>query len=191
MTFFEDFNHFASLPSKVISLAESLRPFDALRPVWEGAALSAGFATREVRLDDSVGRNDCFESSSLSENIRDFFMGDFVRVAFGIADGSKLGFALLRTGCAVMLVVLPMAYWRPVRSRLLLLSIGSGLLVSSVLLPAPLMIFGASLLRKKSSISVLVVLVKLLLRLDGVQTRLSDVFPALAERPMLAVLTEP
>lgn len=77
------------------------------------------------------------------------------------------------------------------RSRLLLLSIGSGLRVNSVLLPVPLMTLGASLLRKKSSISVLVVLVKLLLRLDGVQIRLSDVVPALAERPILAALVEP
>lgn len=155
-------------------------------------AFSAGFATREVRLDDRAGRNDCFESSSLSESFRDFFIGDFARAAFGIADGNRVGFALARTGCAVMLVELPMPYLgRPVRSRLLLLSMGSGLRVNSVLLPAPLMILGASLLRKKSSISVLVVLVKLLLRLDGVQTKLSDVVPALAERPILPALIEP
>lgn len=76
------------------------------------------------------------------------------------------------------------------RSRLLLLCIGSGLLESSVLLPVPRMTTGASLSRKKSSISVLVVLVMLLLRLDGVHSKLSVVVPALADRPMLVPLAE-
>jgi hypothetical protein len=72
-------------------------------------------------------------------------------------------------------------------SRLLLLCMGSGLRDNSVLLP-PRMTLGASRLRKKSSMSVLVVLVMLLLRVDGVASRLSDVVPALAERPMLIEL---
>jgi hypothetical protein len=67
---------------------------------------------------------------------------------------------------------------------------GSGLRESSVLLPVPRMTLGASLLRRKSSISVLAVLVMLLLRVDGVRSRLSDVVPALADRPILAALTE-
>jgi hypothetical protein len=63
-----------------------------------------------VRLDDSVGRNDRFESSSLSENFLDvFFTGDTPRAVSGIADGNKIGLFLLWTGCAVMLVVFPIA----------------------------------------------------------------------------------
>jgi hypothetical protein len=156
-------------------------------------AFATGFTTREVRLDDRVGRNDRFESSSLSEGLEGaFFIGDTARVVSGIADGNRLRFVLPRIGSAVTLVVFPIAYLgRAVRSRLLLLSMGSGLRVNSVLLPAPLITLGASLLRKKSSISVLAVLVKLLLRLDGVQARLSEVVPALVERPMLAVLVDP
>jgi hypothetical protein len=68
-----------------------------------------------------------------------------------------------------MLVVLPIVcVGRLDTSRLLLLFIGSGLRVSSELLPAPRRITGVSLLRKKSSISPLVVLVILLLRVEGV-----------------------
>jgi hypothetical protein len=37
---------------------------------------------------------------------------------------------------------------------------------------------------------VLLVLVMLLLRVDGVRSKLSDVVPALADRPMLAALIE-
>jgi hypothetical protein len=52
------------------------------------------------------------------------------------------------------------------------------------------MTLGASRFRKKSSISVLDVLVMLLLRVDGVWSRLSEVVPALADRPMLVPLAE-
>ena len=45
-------------------------------------------------------------------------------------------------------------------------------------------------MRKKSSTSPLVVLVILLLRVEGVLSKLSEVVPALADRPMLLVLTE-
>ena len=75
-------------------------------------------------------------------------------------------------------------------SRLLLDCIGSGLLESSELVPVPRITTGARRLRKKSSISPLVVLVILLLRVDGVLSKLSEVVPALADRPMLLVLTE-
>jgi hypothetical protein len=74
------------------------------------------------------------------------------------------------------------------KSKLLPLYIGSGLLESSVLLPVPRITTGLSLSRKKSSISVLVVLVMLLFLLDGVRFKLSVVVPALADLPMLPPL---
>jgi hypothetical protein len=86
----------------------------------------------------------------------------------GIADGNNDGlFSLI--GCEVLLFV----FFSSLpdledTSRLLLLCIGSGLRESSVLLPVPRMTLGAKRLRKKSSISALVVLVMLLLRVDGV-----------------------
>ena len=70
-------------------------------------------------------------------------------------------------------------------SRLLVVCKRSGLLVNSVLLPLPRMTTGLSLSRKKSSISVLVVLVTLLLRVDGVWFKLSLVVAALGDFPML------
>jgi hypothetical protein len=75
-------------------------------------------------------------------------------------------------------------------SRLLLLCIGSGLRESSELLPVPRRTTGLSRLKKKSSTSPLVVLVMLLLRVEGVLSKLSEVVPALADRPILLVLTE-
>lgn len=148
---------------------------------------SAGFTAREVRLDARVGKNDLFDSSSLSDGLLSaFFAGDPLRAVFGITEGKSFG-RLTSTGSAVTLVVLPMGcFIRCETLRLVLLLIGSGLRVSSELLPAPRRITGLSLLRKKSSISPLVVLVMLLLRVEGVCVKLSDVVPALAERPMLA-----
>ena len=73
-------------------------------------------------------------------------------------------------------------------SRLLVLCNGSGLLVSSALLPVPRMTTGLSLSRKKSSMSVLEVLVTLLLRVDGVWFKLSVVVAALGDLPMLEPL---
>lgn len=149
---------------------------------------SAGLTVREVRLDARVGRNDLFESSSLSDGLLNAFSaGDPLRVVFGIAEGKSLGRVLLLAGSAVTLVVFPIGcFIRCETSRLVLLLIGSGLRVSSELLPAPRKITGLSRLRKKSSISPLVVLVMLLLRVEGVWVKLSDVVPALADRPMLA-----
>jgi hypothetical protein len=105
---------------------------------------------------------------------------------FGIAEGNSFGRGLLFVGSAVTLHVLPIGSARVEMSRLLLLFIGSGLRLSSELLPAPRKITGVSLFRKNSSISPLVVLVMLLLRVDGVWVKLSEVVPALADRPMLA-----
>lgn len=105
---------------------------------------------------------------------------------FGIAEGNSFGRGLLFVGSAVTLLVLPIGSARVEMSRLLLLFIGSGLRLSSELLPAPRKITGVSLFRKNSSISPLVVLVMLLLRVDGVWVKLSEVVPALADRPMLA-----
>jgi hypothetical protein len=182
LPFFDDRSQ---LPS---SFAESLRVFEILRLLVRLSEPSVGFTVREVRLDANVGRNDFFESSSLSDGLlRIFFAGDELRVVFGIAEGSSLGRVYSMAGSAVTLVVFPMGCLvRCETSRLVLLLIGSGLRVSSVLLPAPRNITGLSLLRKKSSISPLAMLVMLLLRVEGVWVKLSDVVPALAERPMLA-----
>ena len=182
MLFFDDRSQ---LPS---SLIESLRDFDVLRRPGGLRIPSAGFTVREVRLDARVGRNDLFVSSSLSDGLRIVFLaGDPLRTVFGIAEGSNLGRILSLAGSAVTLVMLPNGSLVRVEiSRLLLLFIGSGLRVSSELLPAPRKITGLNLFRKKSSISPLVVLVILLLRVEGVCVKLSDVVPALADRPMLA-----
>lgn len=161
------FDERSQLPS---SLAESFRDFEILRLLGGLSIPSTGFAARDVRLDASVGRNDLFVSSSLSDGRREgFFVGDTLRVVFGIADGKSLGLALPLTGSADMLLEFPIgSFARLEISRLLLLFIGSGLLVSSDPLPAPRRMTGVSLFRKKSSISPLVVLVMLLLRVDGV-----------------------
>lgn len=182
LPFFDDRSQ---LPS---SFAESLRVFEILRLLVRLSEPSVGFTVREVRLDANVGRNDFFESSSLSDGLlRIFFAGDELRVVFDIAEGRSLGRVYSMAGSAVTLVVFPMGCLvRCETSRLVLLLIGSGLRVSSVLLPAPRNITGLSLLRKKSSISPLAMLVMLLLRVEGVWVKLSDVVPALAERPMLA-----
>lgn len=147
-----------------------------------------GVTVRDVRRAVKVGKTDRFESSSLSEGlVGTAFAGNPPRVVFGIAEGKSLGRDLSSADSAVMLVVLPIGcFIRCETSRLVLLLIGSGLRVNSELLPAPRNITGLSLLRKKSSISPLVVLVMLLLRVEGVWVKLSDVVPALAERPILA-----
>jgi hypothetical protein len=182
LLFFDDRSQ---LPS---SFAESLRVFEMLRLLVRLSGPSVGLTVREVRLDANVGRNDLLDSSSLSDGLlRIFFAGDVLRMVFGIAEGRSLGRVLSLAGSAVTLVVFPMGCLiRREMSRLVLLLIGSGLRVSSELLPAPRNMTGLSLLRKKSSISPLVVLVMLLLRVEGVCVKLSDVVPALAERPMLA-----
>lgn len=170
------------------SFAESLRVFETLRLLVRLSEPSVGLIVREVRFDANVGRNDLFESSSLSDGLlRTLFADDALRAVFGIAEGKSLGRVLSLVGSAVTLVVFPIGCLiRCETSRLALLLIGSGLRVNSELLPAPRNITGLSLLRKKSSISPLVVLVMLLLRVEGVWVKLSDVVPALAERPMLA-----
>ena len=162
---------------------------------FESGAPSISFEVREVRRAAIKGRNDFFVSSSLSEGLREpsgiFFIGDPPRTGSDMADGSSVGRCFPGANC----VALPNEFIGACccglgRSKLLLLCIASGLLVSSVLLPAPRMTTGASLSRKKSSISALVVLVTLLLRLDGVRSKLSAVVPALADRPILSPLAE-
>jgi hypothetical protein len=54
----------SQLPS---SLAESLRVFEILRLLGALETPSAGLAMREVRFEESVGKNDLFVSSSLSD----------------------------------------------------------------------------------------------------------------------------
>jgi hypothetical protein len=149
---------------------------------------------RDVRRVASAGRKERFDSSSLSEGLRRprdiFFIGDPLRAVSGIADGNSVGLFSVADWEVLLLVFFNSWPNLDDTSRLLLLCIGSGLRESSVLLPVPRITLGASRLRKKSSMSVLVVLVILLLRVDGVLSRLSDVVPALADRPMLPALTE-
>lgn len=165
LPFFDDRSQ---LPS---SFTESLRVLEILRLRVRLRDPSIGSTVRDVRRAAKVGRNDLFESSSPSEDLLDtVFAGNPPRVVFGIAEGKSLGRDLLSAGSAVMLVVLPIGCLK-IRceiSRLVLLLMGSGLRVNSELLPAPRSITGLSLLRKKSSISPLVVLVMLLLRVEGV-----------------------
>jgi hypothetical protein len=183
LAFFDDFSHLPSLTSVVTSPRESFRPLSA---DWPLAAV--GTFVRDVRFEASAGRKDLFESSSLSEGLRRpkgiFLSGERPRDVSGIAEGNNVGFFPIGTRDVSLLVLC-----RDM-SRLLLLCMGSGLRESSVLLPVPRMTLGANRLRKKSSISVLAVLVMLLLRVDGVRSRLSDVVPALADRPILAALIE-
>jgi hypothetical protein len=165
--FFEDLSHLPSLVSAPASLIESLRPLVEARPAPSDALIA-----RDVRLEASAGRKDLFESSSLSEGRRRpscvFFSGDRPRIVSGIAEGSNVGL-FSRAVCDVLLLVFFRSRLGLVdTSRLLLLCMGSGLRDNSVLLPVPRITLGASRLRKKSSMSVLVVLVMLLLRVDGV-----------------------
>jgi hypothetical protein len=192
----DDFNHRPSFTS-VVSLVEFFRLLSdgLLLDAAAGAlAPSEVLLARDVRLDASAGRNDRFESSSLSDGLRRpkgiFFNGDPPRTVSGMAEGRSFGL-ISTTGCdALLFVFFSSCPDLEDTSRLLLLCIGSGLRESSVLLPVPRMTLGASRFKKKSSMSVLVVLVMLLLRVEGVWSRLSDVVPALADRPMLAALTE-
>jgi hypothetical protein len=133
---------------------------------------AGGTIARDVRRDVSAGRRDRFESSSLSDGLRRpkgiFFNGDPPRIVSGMAEGRSFGL-LSSTPCEVLLLV----FFNSLpdlkdTSRLLLLFMGSGLRESSVLLPVPRMTLGASRFKKKSSMSVLVVLVMLLLRVEGV-----------------------
>lgn len=197
LTFFDDFNHLPSLPSLETSLTEFLRPLSVDRPagaVDGPLTASEVLIARDVRRDASAGRNDFFESSSLSDGLRRpsgvFFSGDRPRMVSGIAEGSSVGLFSIADCDVLLLVFLSSLPDLADTSRLLLLCMGSGLRDSSVLLPVPRITLGASRLRKKSSMSVLLVLVMLLLRVDGVRSKLSDVVPALADRPMLAALIE-
>jgi hypothetical protein len=158
-----------------VSLVECFRPLsDGLLVDAAAGALAPSdvLIARDVRLDASAGRKDRFESSSLSDGLRRpkgiFFKGDPPRMVSGIAEGRSFGL-VSTTGCEVLLLVF-FRSWPDLEdtSRLLLLCIGSGLRDSSVLLPVPRITLGASRLRKKSSMSVLVVLVMLLLRVEGV-----------------------
>lgn len=157
-------------------------------------APSSSLEERDVRLVARDGRKDLFVSSSLSEGLRDpigiFFIGDGPRTGSDMAEGKSVGRFRSTPGLEEVVGGCPTFSFLGLEiSKLLVLCIGSGLLDSSVLLPVPRITTGASLSRKKSSISVLVVLVTLLLRLDGVRSKLSVVVPALADRPMLVVLT--
>jgi hypothetical protein len=183
LTFFDDFSHLPSFPSVLTSPKESFLSLSADR-----LPVAVGTFARDVRLETSAGRKDLFASSSLSEGLRRpkgiFLSGERPRDVSGMAEGNKVGLFPIGARDVSLLVLCRDT------SRLLLLCIGSGLRESSVLLPVPRMTLGASRLRKKSSMSVLAVLVILLLRVDGVRSRLSDVVPALADRPILAALIE-
>ena len=151
---------------------------------------STNLEVRTARLVARDGMKDFFISSSLSDGLRGpssiFFTGDIPRAELDIADGSSAGRALSRSDFEELLVVVLSCDNRGLEiSRLLVLCSGSGLLVNSELLPVPRMITGLSRSRKKSSISVLVVLVTLLLRVEGVRTKLSVVVAALGDLPML------
>lgn len=157
-------------------------------------APSIDLEARDVRRVVKDGKNDLFESSSLSEGLREptgfLFIGDIPRTESDMAEGSSVGFLLSEIDvvelCATFGCSLDAAI-----SKLLLLSIGPGLLDNSALLPVPRIVTGVSLSRKKSSTSVLVALVTLLLRLDvAVRFKLSVVVPALADLPILLPLSE-
>lgn len=150
---------------------------------------------RDVLFEFASGRDGFFASSSLSEGFRSpiaiFFIGDTPRIVFGIAEGSSVGLFFSSADCDILpSICVVFVGCLMDTSRLLLLCIGSGLRESSVLLPVPRITTGASRFRKKSSMSPLVVLVMLLLRVEGVLSKLSLVVPALAERPILLVLIE-
>jgi hypothetical protein len=170
----DDFNHRPSFAS-FVSLVEFFRPLSAglLLDVAGGTLVPSDvLIARDVRLDASAGRNDLFESSSLSDGLRRpkgiFFNGDPPRIVSGMAEGRSFGL-FSTTGCDVLLLVFfSSCPDLDDTSRLLLLCMGSGLRESSVLLPVPRMTLGASRFKKKSSMSALVVLVMLLLRVEGV-----------------------
>jgi hypothetical protein len=103
LTFFELLSHLPSLPST------SLVEFFRLRT---GAILGAldsseNLTACDVRLDASAGRNDLFESSSLSDGLRRpkgiFLNGEPPRTVSGIAEGSKIGLLSVEGGAAVLL----------------------------------------------------------------------------------------
>lgn len=155
---------------------------------------------REVLLAASDGRKERFPSSSLSDGLRGpsaiLFLGDPLRTGSDMADGSNVSLPSsmpVRDDwpcfCPFGAILISVLGRSQTKSRLLPLRIGSGLLESSEL-PVPRMTTGVSLSRKKSSISALVVLVILLLRLEGVRFRLSLAVPPLAERPILPPLVE-
>lgn len=195
--FFDGLSQLPSLLSAVTSLVEFLRVLDAERAAGAAGPLGpcAVCKARDVRFEVSAGKKDLFESSSLSEGLRSpmviFFIGDPPRMVSGIADGNSVGRFFSIAVCDMLFVVFfSSAPGRTETSRLLVLCMGSGLRENSELLPVPRITTGASRLTKKSSISALVVLVILLLRVEGVWSKLSDVVPALADRPMLVPLAE-
>ena len=153
---------------------------------------SINFDEREDRLV-AEAMKDFFVSSSLSDGLRrpkgSLFMGESPRTGSDMADGSSVGCSCSRVDFGLIAVFdFISSPGTAATLRLLPLRIGSGLLVNSVLLPVPRMATGASLSRKKSSISVLDVLVMLLFRLEGVRFKLSVVVPALGDRPILPPL---
>lgn len=86
LLFFDDRSQ---LPS---SFVESLRVLEMLRLLVRLSEPSVGLIVRDMLFDANVGKNDLFESSSLSDGLlKIFFAGDALRMVFGIADGRSLG----------------------------------------------------------------------------------------------------
>jgi hypothetical protein len=162
--------------------------------ILASGAPSIALEARDVRRVAKEGKNDLFVSSSLSDGLRELkgvlFIGDMPRTGSDMAEGSSVGRLLSKAARVELFWPFCPSPSAPLTSKLLPLAIGSGLLDNSALLPAPRIVMGASLSRKKSSTSVLVALVTLLLRLEEVRFKLSAVVPALADFPILSPLTE-